>query len=334
VKKYDKNKHNLKLFKKLDEIEAKGYRTVFGKIIPNYLIKGKGKNRNSVKLNIKDIAQENLHMYKRLLDQQPTYDINKLINDYANNHLFYKKYACRYPSIDFYKEKKPKKKFLFHSSDAKKNINKPICKTESNYSPKISDMFSTKYYLNNNINYNFERFPIIKKNRLKKRKKKFKDFDYQDLKNLIKDKVKFNNNIKEQINKNQNNEISNSNDFQIESNDKKKANVLNNQKIEEKNKDVINDNNKDIINKLDEQKIEDNNKDKHNNHKIENNGEDIINEMNNQKVEDNKDLINDINNQNNEDNVKEIKNDINNHKIEDTDKDIINDINYQKIDNK
>ena len=112
-------------------------------------------------------------------------DINKLINDYANNHLFYKKYACRYPSIDFYKEKKPKKTFLFHSSDAKKNINKPICKTESNYSPKISDMFSTKYYLNNNINYNFERFPIIKKNRLKKRKKKFKDFDYQDLKKLI-----------------------------------------------------------------------------------------------------------------------------------------------------
>ena len=162
----------MKLFKKLDEIEAKGYKTVFGKIIPNYLIKGKGKNRNSVKLNIKDIAQENLHMYKRLLDQQPTYDINKLINDYANNHLFYKKYACRYPSIDFYKEKKPKKTFLFHSSDAKKNINKPICKTESNYSPKISDMFSTKYYLNNNINYTFERFPIIKKNRLKKRKKK------------------------------------------------------------------------------------------------------------------------------------------------------------------
>ena len=184
----------MKLFKKLDEIEAKGYKTVFGKIIPNYSFKGKGKDSTSVKLNIKDIAQENLHMYKRLLDKPPTYDINKLINDYMNNHLYYKKYACRYPSIDFYKEKKPKKKFLFHSCDAKKNINKLICKTENNYLPRIPDIFSTKYYLNNNINYTCEKFQNIKKNKLKKRKKKFKDFDYQDLKKLIKDKTKYNNN--------------------------------------------------------------------------------------------------------------------------------------------
>ena len=64
AKRIYKNRANEKIFKRLLEIESKDHKIIFGRKIFNY--KFKGKNTSEVKLNIKEIAQENLFMYKRL----------------------------------------------------------------------------------------------------------------------------------------------------------------------------------------------------------------------------------------------------------------------------
>ena len=141
-----------------------------------------------------DIAQENLFMYKRLRDKPPTYDINKLLSDYYKNQ-YYKQNACRYPSIDFYKEKK-------HISNDTKRTNRNIlhnCKTENNYFPKIT--------ITSNFKRNtFDGFNSVKNRKIKGRKKKFKDFNYKDLKELKENK---NRNLEKEININKNKENEN-----------------------------------------------------------------------------------------------------------------------------
>ena len=152
------------------------------------------KNMNAIKNNIMDIAQENLFMYKRLRDRPPTYDVNKLLSDYYKNQ-YYKKNACRYPSIDFFKEKKN------FSYDTKRVNRKVIhnCRTENNYFPKFT--------VTSNFKRNtFEGFCSVKNRKIKERKKKFKDFNFKDLKQLKENKNK---NIEKEININKNKENEN-----------------------------------------------------------------------------------------------------------------------------
>jgi len=211
VKNLNRNRINSKLYKRLFEIESKGYKTVFGKIFENYENKGNSQNITYIKNSIKQIAQENLYMYKRLRDKQPTYDMDKLLKDYTKNQ-YYKQNACRYPSIDFYKEKK-----LISTHD-KKRINKKnkikiICKTENNYIPKISKTIISSFHKDytKNTNNTFEGFGYLKLNKIKGKKKKFKDFNFKDLKSLKIYKIKNN----------------------LENNSIKKTNKINNEKEDE-----------------------------------------------------------------------------------------------------
>lgn len=61
-------------------------------------------NRESYKKNeIREIAQDNLFMLKRLLEQKTSYGNKKFKKDFLNNKK-YKENVCSFPSIDFYKQ--------------------------------------------------------------------------------------------------------------------------------------------------------------------------------------------------------------------------------------
>ena len=179
----------MKLYKRLNDIERRGKRTVFGKMFSkNNELKIKGKNIIKVKNNIKEIAQENLFMYKRLRDKQPTYDMEKYLREYDRNQM-YKQNACKYPSINFYNENKKKNVHSCSINAYKRKTKSSICKTEFDHFPKINNTITTNYSTNNNICEEFG-----KKRRLYKgRKKKFENFTFADLKILKMKKNKSNN---------------------------------------------------------------------------------------------------------------------------------------------
>ena len=234
MKKFYNKKINTKLYKKLFDIEKKGYKTVFGKIFPNYQKKVNTKNITFFKNSMVDIAQENLYMYKRLKDKAPTYDLNKLLKDYAKSQ-YYKQNACRYTSIDFYKFKKSNS---IDSNNNKENMR--VYKTENNYFPKISKTITSNFsnYKNNYKNDNIktvEELESLKRRKIK-RKKKFKNFNFKDLKNLkavkIKNKEQLNNcNINNINNLDEKNKYCKSEKNLINSNNKnKESNNENNSK--------------------------------------------------------------------------------------------------------
>jgi hypothetical protein len=62
--------------------------------------------KNDLKQEIYKIAQENLIMFKRLIEcRKSLYNKQKLLKDYRQSQT-YKKNACKYPSINFYKTQK------------------------------------------------------------------------------------------------------------------------------------------------------------------------------------------------------------------------------------
>ena len=95
------------------------------------------------------MAQENLHMLKRLTEKTSYYDFYKYEKDY-NKAQYYKRSHCMFPSIDFYKTRSnsfgnnnigvspfntPKNNFypmttnLFHNITKKKKFEEFIMKT-------------------------------------------------------------------------------------------------------------------------------------------------------------------------------------------------------------
>ena len=263
LKNFDRNKIiNMKLFKRLSKIDNSGKKTVFGKFYSNndeINKKIKGNTINSVKYNIKEIAQENLYIYKRIVEQQPTYDIQKYLKEYDKNQ-YYKQNACKYPSINFFKEnikkiKKRNKKNKPYSCSIEtekiKNKQTNFCKTEFDNFPKMNNnTVTTRYSTNNNTCEDFAN----KRNAFKGRKKKFKNFTSKDLKELKKRNnlgyklislSKTSNNFCSEKNVNKNNLSKKI----IETYNQEK-NKENKENVNENNKDRIgDDNNKEILNK-------------------------------------------------------------------------------------
>jgi hypothetical protein len=187
-------------------------------------------------------------MYKRLREKQPTYDMKKLLKDYKKNQ-YYKQNACRYPSIDFYKEKKQIASTLDNKIINKKRNIKIISKTEKQYYPKISKTVYKKHDTNiiySNTYEGFADMKVKKIKKIKKKKKKFKDFNLKDLKELnifkIKKNLEKNNSKKynetsnEKEESSNNNELSNSDSMKSQSNNEKKEK-------KEENENKLNDNN-------------------------------------------------------------------------------------------
>ena len=120
-------------------------------------------------------------MYKRLRDKQSSYELNKLLKDYYKNQ-YYKQNACRYPSIDFFKENKNLS--MGPKSLKQHNNNFKTCKTENNYFPKISKTITSNFksssnYINDKL-YTCEGFKTLGNKKNKGKKKKFKDFNFKD----------------------------------------------------------------------------------------------------------------------------------------------------------
>ena len=73
------------------------------------------------KKEIVNMAQENLHMFKRLKEKSSCYDFNKYDKEYDQSQ-YYKKFRCSFlPSINFNKNKRKgpmptKKNFLYQSN--------------------------------------------------------------------------------------------------------------------------------------------------------------------------------------------------------------------------
>ena len=95
------------------------------------------------------MAQENLHMLKRLQEKTSNYDFNKYEKEY-NKAQYYKRSLCAFPSIDFYKSKRS-------TSLAGNTIYTPY-NSQNNYYP----MYASKML------------------KINSRKKKFEEFNYED----------------------------------------------------------------------------------------------------------------------------------------------------------
>ena len=229
----------MKIYKRLFEIESKGYKTVFGKLFQNYQKNMNTKNMTSIKNNMIGIAQENLLMYKRLRDKQSSYDVNQLLKDYYKNQ-YYKQNACRYQSIDFLKDTKK----LSNKTKIKRINNIKAFKTENNYFPKISKKIITKFNSNYNNNFykinNCEGYRTLTHKKIIGKKKKFKDFNFnpKDLKKLKEKKLNL---IYKIFNKDENSDKGKKKDINNEENinDSYK---LNNEEKEKKSKKKTNSN--------------------------------------------------------------------------------------------
>ncbi len=141
-----------------------------------------------LKIRMFNIAQNNLSMYKRLLEctNKSQYDKKRFINSYKNSQK-YKKILCEYPIIDFFKNrrisnyysslnnKKANINSIFNNLD-KYNKNKPVNIDTNTYETLFfSKDIKKKYMMKNKKNKlllnNLNDYSINKKN-----KKYFKTF--------------------------------------------------------------------------------------------------------------------------------------------------------------
>ena len=101
---------------------------------------------NGLKLQIFNIAQENLNMYKRLFDcsKKSEYDKKLLIKDYKNSEK-YKKNICEYPNIDFFKNKRISK-YYSSLNNKKIKLNSIFDNINNNYiKPQKKDITRNTY---------------------------------------------------------------------------------------------------------------------------------------------------------------------------------------------
>ena len=111
------------------------------------------------KQEIMRVAQENLHMLKRLSERTSVYNVDRWNRDYSLSQ-YYKKNLCQYQSIDFNKTQRKDSYINVFAAMQNKKMKKAYSKTH--YSGII----------NNNS----------------KIKKKFEDFSYKDLQIIGKSK--------------------------------------------------------------------------------------------------------------------------------------------------
>ena len=124
-------------------------------------------NKNIIKRNemmkheILNIAQNNLNMYKRLLKcKKSNYSEKKLSKEYKQSQ-YYKKNACQYPSIDFYKTQKMSNYFSTLNIPSNK-----LSKLNNNHKIKIKGKKKTPYqklfFLNEINDINIDNYKKIK----------------------------------------------------------------------------------------------------------------------------------------------------------------------------
>ncbi len=95
---YELQKQNENFYKKIFTIQNKNKRQSTNCIFNTHRKDG------YIKLNIMNLAQQNLYMLKRLYEQKSQYSAKKMEKDYQK-FQGYKKIMCKFPEIDFNKSK-------------------------------------------------------------------------------------------------------------------------------------------------------------------------------------------------------------------------------------
>lgn len=245
VKKFQIDNDNIILFKKLHDIDIKGCNYGQNKLKNTYDFKKSIMAGNKKKEIIK-MAQENLHMLKRLTEKTSCYDFYKYEKEY-NKAQYYKRSLCVFPSIDFYKTRS--------SSFGKNNYCMTPCSQQNNYFPMTTtNMYNTNPKKKRFEDFHYEDFINVKTKKEDKKDKNNKTIEKEEDKKVDKkeekkeekrDEIKENKSIKDEK--------------EDEIKEEKSIKVKEDEKIEEeKDKDNEKDKNVDKDTKEDENKINSN----------------------------------------------------------------------------
>jgi hypothetical protein len=223
------------------------------------------------KKNIKDgnkkkeiiqMAQENLHMLKRLSEKTSHYNFNKYEKEY-DKAQYYKRTHCAFPSIDFYKTQR-----------SNSFGNYAYTSTVKRYCPSTtSNLFNIKSYKKKFEDFHYEDFAdIAPKKENKKDDEREKELNKKDNQNeLSKDETQKDKNEKnmekEPENKNESIPKDNKNDNENQNNENKKEEEVKNKEenIEKKNEGNNERTQEEKINKEEVKKEEKEEKEENNN---------------------------------------------------------------------
>ena len=147
------------LYKKLYDIDRNGLKKMQKKWKPIFQY-SKTTMAGNKKHEIIRVAQENLYMLKRLNEKTSVYNVDKWKKDYEASQ-YYKRSHCQYPSIDFYKTQR-----WGSIGNVLGNVSKNNTKKN----------FYSKTQYSNNFNN------IINTGNQTRKRKRFEDFSYRDLK--------------------------------------------------------------------------------------------------------------------------------------------------------
>ena len=157
---YELQKQNENFYKKIFTIQNKNKRQSTNCIFNTHRKDG------YIKLNIMNLAQQNLYMLKRLYEQKSEYSAKKIEKDYQKAQK-YKKILCKFPEINFNKTK------ALTMNNSKFFSNKNEKSQKSTYFPTINyinegSMIKIKRNLLKDINKKNTNNEIIQKRNLKK----------------------------------------------------------------------------------------------------------------------------------------------------------------------
>ena len=216
------------LYKKLHDIDSKGNRAGIYNNNARFEYKKNVKDGNKKKEIVK-MAQENLHMLKRLQEKTSHYNFYKYEKDY-DRAQYYKRSHCAFPSIDFYKTQRA-------NSFGVKSPYSPY-NSQNNYFPNVTP----KVFIVNS------------------RKKRFEDFHYEDFADIKtiskKDKLDNNKKKKEENNKKKEKNEKNEENKNKVDNNKKDKNIEESHKNEDEIKNEKNNENEENEKIKKEKKIE------------------------------------------------------------------------------
>ena len=168
------------LYQKLSDIDKNSRQTFLKATSPSFQFK-KSQREAYIKNGIKILAQENLFMLQKLINQQSEYKRDKLEKNYKESRR-YKNILCHYPSINFNKTKSSSNT-LVQSYDFKLKRYK-VSNTEGSL-PKLKNLkkrtnfmtLQTRYAIRDkelDPHYFKEAKKVIKRNNLNKSKMKEK----------------------------------------------------------------------------------------------------------------------------------------------------------------
>ena len=119
--------------------------------------------KNDLKLEMLKIAQENLNMYKRLLNcGKSIYSHKQFLKQYKQSQ-YYKKNSCKYPSIDFHKMQRISNYFatLNNPKNESSIFNKKNLLSKEKIKSKMETPYEKLFFKKKNHNFNNQKSYLI-----------------------------------------------------------------------------------------------------------------------------------------------------------------------------